>query len=487
MRRVFYALVLLLVAANMLAKDAVIDGIKYSLDEQNCTASVTYNIPGPDVPNYNHLSGVVVIPATISYSGTYTVTSIGLSAFEKAPSITEVVLPSTITTIDDYAFHDCGELKKVDIPSSVTYLGNYAFRLCRKLTTVNIPATIKKIGTYTFSYCEALKDFYIPATVDTIRTMAFSYCKMNNLYLMRPTPPVTEENPCYSGTDHKPKLIVPCGYLAAYQEDVRWNDLEIAEMPKPSFDGLYYDFDETAQTATLTYELKQKSINYIALPETVVLPATINKDDTYTLTAIGDFALAYNRTVESVTIPEGVTSIGNSAFEMCEKLSAVSLPEGIETIGSFCFNLCKQLQTIHLPEGLVSMGTLAFYQCENLTSVSLPATLVTIEEYAFDGCTALAELTNYNPMPQDIAAKNVFNKLNVASVTLRVPQGSLSAYQNAPVWQEFNIVEFDPQQGIDQPTSDSSLKGRGKKLIKDGQLYIERNGKTYNTLGAEVQ
>lgn len=466
----------------MLATEAIIDGIKYKLNEQNSTASVTYNISGPDVPNYNHLSGVVVIPATISYSGTYTVTSIGLSAFEKAPFITEVVLPSTITTIDDYAFHDCGELKKVDIPSSVTYLGNYAFHLCRKLTTVNIPAGIKKIGTYTFSYCEALKDFYIPATVDTIRTMAFSYCLMNNLYLMRPTPPVTEENPCYS-SGHEPKLIVPYGSQAAYQADVHWNNLEIAEMPKSSFDGLYYDFDETAQTATLTYELKQKNINYIALPETVVLPATINKDDTYTLTAIGDFALAYNRSVESLIVPAGVTAIGNSAFEMCEKLKAISLPEGVESIGSFCFNLCKQLQAVGLPEGLLSLGSLAFYQCAGLTTVSLPSTLVTIEDNAFDGCTALSSLTNYNSVPQDIAAKNVFNKVNVSSVTLLVPQGSLSAYQNAPVWQDFNLVEFDPHEGIEEPTSDSSLKGRGEKMIKDGQLLIERNGKMYNAFG----
>lgn len=47
--------------------------------------------------------------------------------------------------------------------------------------------------------------------------------------------------------------------------------------------------------------------------------------------------------------------------------------------------------------------------------------------------------------------------------------------------------QLDPHEGINQPTSDSSLKGRGKKLIKDGQLLIERNGKTYNALGAEVQ
>ena len=485
MRRIFYSLALMLLAANMLATEAIIDGIKYKLDEQNNTASVTYNISGPDVPNYNQLSGVVVIPATISYSGTYTVTSIGFSAFEKAPSITEIVLPNTIIRIEEYAFHHCDELKKVDIPSSVTYLGDFAFRSCGKLTTVNIPAGIKKIGTYTFSYCEALKDFYVPATVDTIRTMAFSYCKLNNVYIMRPTPPVTEEKPCYSGSGHEPKLIVPYGSQAAYQADANWNNLEIAEMPKPSFDGLYYDFDETARTATLTYELKQKNINYIALPETVTLPATVKNGKSYALTAIGDFALAYNRSVESLVVPSGVTAIGNSAFEVCEKLRTISLPEGVESIGSFCFNLCKQLQEVRLPEGLLSLGSLAFYQCAGLTTVSLPSTLVTMEDNAFDGCTALSTLTNYNPVPQNIAA-NVFNKVNIANVTLRVPKGSLSAYQNAAVWQDFNIVEFDPKEGIEQPTSDSSIKG-GEKFLRNGQLFIEKNGKIYNALGAEVK
>lgn len=484
MRRIFYSLALMLLAANMLATDAIIDGIKYKLDEQNNTASVTYNISGPDVPNYNQLSGVVVIPATISYSGTYTVTSIGFSAFEKAPSITEIVLPNTIIRIEEYAFHHCDELKKVDIPSSVTYLGDFAFRSCGKLTTVNIPAGIKKIGTYTFSYCEALKDFYVPATVDTIRTMAFSYCKLNNVYIMRPTPPVTEEMPCYSGSGHEPKLIVPYGSQAAYQADANWNNLEMAEMPKPSFDGLYYDFNEAAQTATLTYELKQKSINYIGLPETVTLPATVNNDKSYALTAIGDFALAYNRSVESLIVPAGVTAIGNSAFEVCEKLSAISLPEGVESIGSFCFNLCKQLQSVRLPGGLLSLGSLAFYQCASLSTVSLPSTLVTMEDNAFDGCTALSTLTNYNPVPQNIAA-NVFNKVNVANVTLRVPKGSLSAYQNAAVWQDFNIVEFDPKEGIDEVSQQP--KANSQKLIKNGQLLIERNGKMYNANGTQIK
>ena len=48
------------------------------------------------------------------------------------------------------------------------------------------------------------------------------------------------------------------------------------------------------------------------------------------------------------------------------------------------------------------------------------------------------------------------------------------------------VTEADPQ-GIDQPTSDSSLEGIANKIVRDGQLLIERNDKTYNAQGAEVK
>ena len=43
------------------------------------------------------------------------------------------------------------------------------------------------------------------------------------------------------------------------------------------------------------------------------------------------------------------------------------------------------------------------------------------------------------------------------------------------------------KEGIEDPTSDSSLKGRAHKFLRDGQLLIEKNGKTYNVLGDRVQ
>ena len=47
--------------------------------------------------------------------------------------------------------------------------------------------------------------------------------------------------------------------------------------------------------------------------------------------------------------------------------------------------------------------------------------------------------------------------------------------------------EVKANEGIEQPTSDSSLKGRANKVLRDGVLFIERNGKTYNAQGAEVR
>ena len=54
----------------------------------------------------------------------------------------------------------------------------------------------------------------------------------------------------------------------------------------------------------------------------------------------------------------------------------------------------------------------------------------------------------------------------------------------APTFADINKRET---QGIEQPTSNSSLKGRGEKFLKDGQLLIRRGDNIYTITGARVQ
>ena len=44
-------------------------------------------------------------------------------------------------------------------------------------------------------------------------------------------------------------------------------------------------------------------------------------------------------------------------------------------------------------------------------------------------------------------------------------------------------LAFDPSQGI----TNANANAKAVKFIKDGQLFIHKNGKTYNALGVEVK
>ena len=122
-------------------------------------------------------SGNITIPATITNGeNTYTVTSIGNSAFSWCSGLTSVVIPDGVTSIGDYAFSWCSGLTSVDIPDGVTSIGDYAFWNCSGLTNVTIPGSVTSIGDYAFSECSGLTSVTIPDGVTSIGDFAFSRC-----------------------------------------------------------------------------------------------------------------------------------------------------------------------------------------------------------------------------------------------------------------------------------------------------------------------
>ena len=96
--------------------ETVIDGITYELDSSTMTAEVTWSEPNIVVAD---------IPGTITGEDgqSYTVTSIGRSAFYSRTSLQRVTLPDTITTIGPSAFYNCSDLTSIDLPDSLQELG----------------------------------------------------------------------------------------------------------------------------------------------------------------------------------------------------------------------------------------------------------------------------------------------------------------------------------------------------------------------------
>ena len=106
--------ILLSVALSGYAYDFEVNGIYYGKNSDGKTVYVTYKDT-----NYNSYMDSVVIPSTVTYSGTtYSVTSIGDRAFSWCKRLTSVTIPNSVTSIGGYAFKYCSGLTSFTIPKS---------------------------------------------------------------------------------------------------------------------------------------------------------------------------------------------------------------------------------------------------------------------------------------------------------------------------------------------------------------------------------
>ena len=130
----------LLVNVHPINAPILIDGILYEItsNEEPLTAEVyactDYTIAEVD------------IPASITHEGQiYDVTSIGNGAFSACTHLTSITIPNSVMSIGDAAFFACFGLTEVTIPNSVTSIGELAFYNCRSLASVTLEATTPPI------------------------------------------------------------------------------------------------------------------------------------------------------------------------------------------------------------------------------------------------------------------------------------------------------------------------------------------------------
>ena len=171
-RRLILALFVALL--TMTAQAADFDVIANSVT-WSCTIKSGTNVS--IVPaNKSAISGSVTIPASVTYSATnYTVTSIGISAFE-GTGLTSITIPASVTGIGANAFKETGLTSvNFETDSQLTNIGNGAFYLCSNLTSITIPASVTTIGQDAFRET-GLNSITIPVSVTTIGQYAFQNC-----------------------------------------------------------------------------------------------------------------------------------------------------------------------------------------------------------------------------------------------------------------------------------------------------------------------
>ncbi len=426
-----FLLALLSGAGTMFASDTSVDGIWYNFDG-NLTAEVTFQ--GDAYNSYSdRYSGEVVIPASVTYNAqTYTVTSIGKYAFYKCSGLISVTIPNTVTSIGEGAFWDCSGLTSLSVEA-----GNTVYDSRNNCNAI--------IETSTNTLIFGCHNTTIPNSVTSIGEAAFAYCSGLTSVTI-------------------PNSVTSIGKYAFY----KCRGLTSVTIPNSvtnigddAFFGCSGLTSLSVEAGNTVYDSRN---NCNAIIETSTNTLIFGCHNT--------------------TIPNSVTSIGDWAFSYCEGLTSITIPNSVTSIGKWAFYYCSGLISVTIPNSVTSIGDWAFSYCEGLTSITIPNSVTSIGSRAFYGCSGLTSVTNYATTPQSINS-NMFYNVNRYTCVLNVPKESVSLYQAAEGWKEFtNIVGIDAPQGVEKVLSD---KVKCSKLIKNGNVYILTDDKTYTITGQQVK
>lgn len=456
-----------------------IDDLYYNLNDADLTAEVAAQDANLS-NNYPELAQAI-IPATVSYNNNdYSVTSIGLSAFEDCSSLTIVSIPSTVTSIGAVSFSNCSSLTVLTIPNSVISIGGAAFSKCSSLTSVNIPNSVTSIEGNAFQRCIGLTS--ITCEAESAPSLG---------------------GDVFEGVDKSIPLYVPSESIAAYQAAEGWSEFTNIQAISDGASGIIASGTCGAEGSNLTWELSDGGLLTISGTGAMAsydydgCSGNVNNSPWYD----------YKESILSVVIENGVTNIGQGAFAQCSNVTSIDIPVSVTGISNDAFVNCSELTTAPIGEGVVTIEWNAYEMCTGITSVTIPASVQTIGSWAFVHCSQswagcngfipggngdpgdsggfhapkrakkagdcgdITIITSYATTPPTLG-QDAFNGTDV-NIPVYVPSSSVAAYQAADGWSAFtNIQSIDG--GGDQPYT-------GKVEI-DG-LYYNLDG---STLTAEV-
>lgn len=213
-----------------------------TLTQGDIVLNVTANGTDLTITGYQNIgSGAIDLTGTITDAegGSYTITTIGESAFESCAGLKSIVLPDGLTGINYNAFYNCTGLQSIHIPESVTFIGASAFRLCRSITSIVIPSRITTLNEDLFSGCDSLSLIVLPEGLKEIKSSAIGSCSgLKELTLPASVTSISNKAFSYSGNLSTLTLLsaTPVSNLASVLDRVK-DSISSIRVPDSSVDA----------------------------------------------------------------------------------------------------------------------------------------------------------------------------------------------------------------------------------------------------------
>ena len=353
---------------------------------------------------------------------------------------------------DGKVYSDAQEVKNLTTGDPLTMTAQWEARNDTKYTVVHM----KEIRSGELRYYEEVDRQVLTGTTDTSVTPAVNnyegYTSPNTQsavikgdgstvityhYSQNPDEPYVPDNPDDPVPDN-PDDPVPDEPSGLSDDDIQRIVAAINAGLSASLDlnGVKYEIvknDDGTLSIKLVSDNGQKDIT---------IPSKIKLDDTvYVISEVQKDSFKNNKTIETVTISDGISKIGASAFEGCTNLKTVKMgaglitigskafkgctsltkittPSTLQTIGASAFEGCTKLATVTLNSGLLTIGNKAFYKCSALKKIRIPDTVLKIGKYAFASCKKLSKVTTSKAC-LEMGEGTFANDVALKSITLK--------------------------------------------------------------------
>ncbi len=348
---------------------------------------------------------------------------------EYASSIKSVVIGEGITKIGAEAFANLEILKTLSLPNSLITIEHGAFHGCHKLASVSIPKNVIHIYDKAFSHCYGLTNIIFHG-LTSIYDNAFVGCGGSLASIT-----------CFS--------VAPL-----YCTGLAYADSQIADRA-PSI-PLYVPVQSVkkykAHSAWKKFKIKPLGDR----PNTyIVASGTIGDYLTWTLDSNGILTIRGTGDIPGWAKP-------------------AKSPDGRR----------------YMPTDDASAPWAAYL--EDILYIEIGPGVTGIGDYAFYGCTNVQSITSYAVNPPTCGT-DAFGGIDT-TIPLYVPEGTMATYQAAEQWQDFDIQTSEVQTptALDRIINDPYGAGRQeessgiRKVLRDGVLYIIRDGNAYTVTGQKV-
>ena len=233
--------------------------------------------------------------------------------------------------------------------------------------------------------------------------------------------------------------------LLAVQHTFAPGDYVIKVIPT---DGTTYVLPGETQKGSM---ILQKTLSGENL-EGYVYKSAIRKVEMGVGASLGGHAFADCYSLESISLPIGLTEIPARAFSNCNSLKSISIPQGVTiidqyafyssglerasipatvtTIGVNAFQSCKNLWGIFLPNSITSIGSNALSSCHTVTKVCIPSGVSSIGTSLLQNCYGLSNLRFTGLVAPSPSSSNWYSNIPTDCI-IEVPYGGLASYLSA--------------------------------------------------------